>query len=180
MFILWTQSARLAGAKHSLAMLEDRTITWRVGQEIPLTFVWKRSSGEEKKLLKLAFSLDVRVPAAHCRVLQFNNELAAIMNTHFRYVFCVAALGGMLSAVPSLAASSSSLTCPAPATGAFTGCYYNNMTLSGDPAFVRTDSQINFYWGNGSPDPSLQPLDFSIRWEGNFMFSQGNYTFTVV
>src|ERR1700733_7691660 len=72
------------------------------------------------------------------------------------------------------------LTCPPAGMGAFTGCYYNNMTLSGSPVFVRTDSQINFYWGNGSPDPSLQPLDFSARWEGNFTFSQGNYTFNVV
>jgi chitodextrinase len=98
------------------------------------------------------------------------------MNTYFRYLFCVAAL----SAVPTFAEQSSSLTCPAPATGAFTGCYYNNMTLSGDPVFVRTDSQLNFYWGNGSPDPSLQPRDFSARWQGNFTFSQGNYTFTAV
>jgi hypothetical protein len=81
-------------------------------------------------------------------------------------------------AVPSFGAQSQA--CPAPATGAFTGCYYNNVTLSGNPVFVRTDSQINFYWGNGSPDPSLPPLDFSARWSGNFMFSQGTYTFSVV
>ena len=70
--------------------------------------------------------------------------------------------------------------CPAPATNAFTGCYYNNMTLSGNPVFVRTDSQIYFDWGNQSPDPSLQPLNFSARWQGNFTFSQGNYKFTVI
>jgi chitodextrinase len=70
--------------------------------------------------------------------------------------------------------------CPGPATNAFTGCYYSNQTLSGNPAFVRTDSQINFYWGNSSPNPSLPPLDFSVRWQGNFTFSQGNYTFSVV
>src|ERR1035437_7557776 len=102
------------------------------------------------------------------------------MNTHFRHAFWVAALIGVPSGVPGFAAASSSITCPAPATGAFTGCYYNNMTLSGDPVFVRTDSQINFDWGNHSPDASLQPLDFSARWQGNFMFSQGNYTFSVV
>ena len=102
------------------------------------------------------------------------------MNTHFRHAFWVAALIGVPSGVPGFAAASSSITCPAPATGAFTGCYYNNMTLSGDPVFVRTDSQINFDWGNHSPDASLQPLNFSARWQGNFMFSQGNYTFSVV
>src|ERR1019366_9106771 len=70
--------------------------------------------------------------------------------------------------------------CPAPATNAFTGCYYSNTTLSGNPVFVRTDSQINFDWGNHSPDASLPPLNFSARWQGNFTFSQGNYTFSVV
>src|SRR5947209_5525387 len=66
--------------------------------------------------------------------------------------------------------------CPAPSTNAFTGCYYDNITLTGDPVFIRTDKAIDFYWGNGSPDKSLQPLDFSARWQGNFAFTQGNYT----
>ena len=99
------------------------------------------------------------------------------MNLQFRHASCVVVLLGVHL---SLAAAGYALTCPPPATGTFTGCYYNNMTLSGDPVFVRTDSQINFYWGNDSPDPSLQPLDFSARWQGNFTFSQGNYTFSVV
>ena len=71
-------------------------------------------------------------------------------------------------------------SCPAPATAAFTGCYYNNMTLSGNPVFVRTDPKIDFYWGNSSPDRSLPPFNFSIRWQGNFIFNQGNYLFTVI
>src|SRR5580693_3010894 len=102
------------------------------------------------------------------------------MYPHLRHASWAAALLGMLLLGSAFGAPQTSLTCPAPATGAFTGCYYNNMTLSGNPVFVRTDSQINFNWGNGSPDPSLQPLDFSARWEGNFTFSQGNYTFNVV
>jgi chitodextrinase len=70
--------------------------------------------------------------------------------------------------------------CPAPGTNAFTGCYYSNQTLSGNPAFVRTESQINFNWGSQSPDPSLQPGNFSVQWSGNFTFSQSNYTFSMV
>ena len=70
--------------------------------------------------------------------------------------------------------------CPGPATGAFTGCYYANQTLSGDPTLIRTDAQINFDWGNHSPDPSLQPEDFSARWQGNFTFSAGSYTFKII
>lgn len=71
-------------------------------------------------------------------------------------------------------------TCPAPATNAFTGCYFNNMTLSGNPVLVRTDSQINFDWGSGAPDNSMSPYNYSARWQGNFTFNQGNYTFNVI
>src|ERR1039458_5301265 len=98
------------------------------------------------------------------------------MNQYFRRAFWIAALIGVPSGVPAFAAASSSITCPAPATGAFTGCYYDNMTLSGDPVFVRTDSQINFDWGNHSPDASLQPLNFSARWQGNFIFRSEEHT----
>jgi chitodextrinase len=100
------------------------------------------------------------------------------MNQHLRHrlpswIFLSLALS--LTAVGQAAGS-----CPAPATGAFTGCYYNNPTMSGDPVFVRTDPQINFYWGNSSPDNSLPPYNFSARWQGNFVFGQGNYQFSVI
>jgi uncharacterized protein YkwD/chitodextrinase len=71
-------------------------------------------------------------------------------------------------------------SCPGPATGAFTGCYYNNITLSGNPAVVQTDPQINFDWAGGSPDPSLTPRNFSIRWLGSFTFTAGTYTFSAL
>lgn len=66
------------------------------------------------------------------------------------------------------------------ATGAFTGCYYNNTTLTGAPVLSRTDAQINFDWIYGSPDPSVTPGNFSTRWQGIFNFAQASYTFTVV
>jgi uncharacterized protein YkwD len=68
--------------------------------------------------------------------------------------------------------------CPGPATGAYTACYYNNLTLSGTPSLVRTDSQINFDWGTGSPAPSVTAGNFSVRWQGYFQFQQGAYSFT--
>lgn len=70
--------------------------------------------------------------------------------------------------------------CPGPLTGAFSACYYNNTTLSGNPALVRTDNQINFDWGSGSPDKSLAPYNFSARWQGYFNLSPGDYTFTAI
>ena len=70
-------------------------------------------------------------------------------------------------------------TCPAPAIEAFTACYYNGTDLSGYPALVRTDSQVNFDWWSGSPDRSVSRGSFSVRWQGNFSFAQGDYTFSV-
>jgi uncharacterized protein YkwD/chitodextrinase len=70
--------------------------------------------------------------------------------------------------------------CPAPAGNAFTGCYYNNTTMSGAPVLIRTDAQVNFDWFYKGPDPSVTPDNFSVRWQGNFQFDQGSYTFTAV
>ena len=68
------------------------------------------------------------------------------------------------------------------ATGSGTGLrgtYFNNKTLTVPSALVRTDSTINFDWGNGSY-ASGQPTDnFSARWEGQVEAPvSGTYTFT--
>ena len=68
--------------------------------------------------------------------------------------------------------------CPAPAAGAFTACYYNVTDLTGYPALIRTDPQINFDWLSGAPDRSVSRNNFSARWQGRFSFSQATYTFT--
>ncbi len=71
---------------------------------------------------------------------------------------------------PSSPTTPTSTVCPAPAIGAFTGCYYSNVLLLGNPAITRKDSQINFNWAN-TPN-------FSVQWEGYFTFVQGSYVFT--
>jgi beta-glucosidase len=47
-----------------------------------------------------------------------------------------------------------------------TGEYFANARLQGEPAFVRTDDLINFYWESLSPAPELPDDNFSIRWTG--------------
>ena len=46
------------------------------------------------------------------------------------------------------------------------GEYFNNMDLSGTPALVRIDKQLNFDWAQSSPDPAIHPDHFSVRWTG--------------
>ena len=69
---------------------------------------------------------------------------------------------------------------PPPSGGNWRGEYFNNKSLSGPPALVRDDSQINFNWGGGSPAPGWVNADsFSVRWSRNLNLPPGNYRFTM-
>jgi hypothetical protein len=60
------------------------------------------------------------------------------------------------------------------------GAYFANRTLSGSPALVRDDAQINFAWGSGSPAPGIIPADgFSVRWTRSLNLEAGTYHFTM-
>lgn len=55
--------------------------------------------------------------------------------------------------------------------------YFNNTTLSG-LGTTRTDSNINFNWGSGSPMSGIGSDNFSVRWTGRVQApATGNYTF---
>jgi hypothetical protein len=59
------------------------------------------------------------------------------------------------------------------------GEYYNNENLSGSPALVRNDGNIDFEWYSDSPDPAIQPDHFSARWTRTLYFSSSRYRFHV-
>ena len=67
-----------------------------------------------------------------------------------------------------------------PGSGAgLAGEYFDNMDLSGSN-FTRLDSNVNFDWGLGSPDPRIGVDTFSARWTGWVQpNSTGLYTFYV-
>lgn len=46
------------------------------------------------------------------------------------------------------------------------GEYFNNDDFSGSPVLQRTDSQVNFDYGTGSPAPGVNSDHFSVRWTG--------------
>ncbi len=77
--------------------------------------------------------------------------------------------------------SPSAPACPAPASNAFTGCYYLDQTFGSTQGlgFSRTDQQINFNWATNGPGAGVGPYNFSVRWQGNFTFAAGAYTFSV-
>lgn len=51
--------------------------------------------------------------------------------------------------------------------------------LSGSPALVRQDGDIDFDWGNGAPGPGVPADNFSVRWTNTLRLDKGNYRFTV-
>ena len=63
------------------------------------------------------------------------------------------------------------------ATGTgLTGEYFDNSNLT-VLKVTRVDPTVNFSWGSGSPDPSIGPEQFSVRWTG-YMQPQFTETYT--
>ncbi|MEE8391315.1 MAG: PA14 domain-containing protein [Anaerolineae bacterium] len=57
------------------------------------------------------------------------------------------------------------------------GEYFDNQTFAGAPTMVRYDQAIDFDWGNNSPDPTIAPDTFSVRWTRTLGFNAGTYRF---
>ena len=115
-------------------------------------------------------------------VLAFTDTGAA-PNTAYKYTVRAVDAAGNYSiesnTVQVTTPTDPSSTCPAPAEGAFTGCYYNSVDLSGTPALVRTDPKINFNWWYVPPSPAVSRTAFSVRWQGKFALDAGSYIFVV-
>jgi hypothetical protein len=63
--------------------------------------------------------------------------------------------------------------------GAWTGEYFSNRNLSGDPVMTRQDSGISFDWNSGAPHPRVPRDNFSVRWTRSIYLEGGHYTFRV-
>lgn len=88
-----------------------------------------------------------------------------------------AALGGSLGV-------GMSYNSPVRSKPGLTAQYWNdtnqNQTFVGNPLVTRTDPAINYYWGNGSPDPAINSDYFLGRWTGYFTAPvTGNYQFNI-
>ena len=62
-------------------------------------------------------------------------------------------------------------------SGPWTGEYFNNINLAGNPILVRTDSVIDFNWKWDAPATGINRDYFSVRWTGTFSFIEGQYRF---
>ncbi len=61
-------------------------------------------------------------------------------------------------------------------TGKFLGSYYNGRNFE-SLVFTREDPAINFNWWLGSPGGGVGRDDFSVRWQGRFEFTSGDWEF---
>jgi uncharacterized protein YgiM (DUF1202 family) len=82
---------------------------------------------------------------------------------------------------PSLLLSTSAPAVEANAGTQWDAKYYDNISLSGNPALTRVDDKIDFNWGAGSPDSTKLGIDdFSARWKATVNFpTAGKWTFRV-
>ena len=55
---------------------------------------------------------------------------------------------------------------------------WNNVVLTGSPVFQREESEINYNWGDGSPDSSVNSDRFSAEWRRTVYLDAGEYRFT--
>jgi hypothetical protein len=59
--------------------------------------------------------------------------------------------------------------------------YFNNTTHAGQPVVVRYEGPGLFHdWGNGSPDPAINPDHFSARYTMGMNLAPGTYRFSVM
>jgi glucose/arabinose dehydrogenase len=68
---------------------------------------------------------------------------------------------------------------PPPPPEPFSAEYFDNSTLSGDPVLTRTDDEIDFNWGEGSPSFVVPFNSFSARWTRTKTYAAGTYRFSV-
>lgn len=61
----------------------------------------------------------------------------------------------------------------------WTGEYFNNRDLAGEPALVRDDPAIDFLWGEESPAPEITADNFSVRWSKTRELPAGVYRFAI-
>ncbi len=61
----------------------------------------------------------------------------------------------------------------------FNAEYFDNVALTGTPKLTRSEQNLNFNWGSGSPDSLIPNDNFSARWTKTQSFVAGIYTFTL-
>lgn len=98
-----------------------------------------------------------------------------------RMIWCLglATLVGLIASATGATSISAAPT--AQQSSAWTGFYFNNMYLQGNPVFTRDDPYIDFNWGYWGPGGGIPGTNFSVRWlRWLYMDRAGNWTFLTI
>jgi hypothetical protein len=80
-----------------------------------------------------------------------------------------------------LTASSAHAAPRAQSTTVWSGAYFANPNLQGNPTLVRDDPSIDFAWGNASPASGIPADNFSVRWmRWLYLDTPGDWTFVTI
>ncbi len=94
--------------------------------------------------------------------------------------WAVVTLALVLLLAPAAVRAQDDVLRPAQSDPAWQGEYFTNPTLSGAPALVRADADINFRWGNAAPAADFPSDRFSVRWTRYIYFpNDGVYRFSL-
>jgi hypothetical protein len=91
------------------------------------------------------------------------------MKTKLRRILFLSSLIAVLMMFPGTALAQGS---------AWQASYWNNTTLTGTPVLQRSESNLDYNWGMGSPDPAVKSNGFSARWTRYLDLTAGTYRFT--
>ena len=64
-------------------------------------------------------------------------------------------------------------------SNAWTAEYFNNTSLAGPPALIRSETLPDGEWGFGSPAPGITADNFSVRWTTTAFLNGGTYQISV-
>lgn len=83
----------------------------------------------------------------------------------------------MAISLPQLAIAQGAIT-PQYMEPTWQAAYWSNMSLAGMPILWRSETQLNYDWGGGSPDWRIPSDHFSARWARYIDLPAGTYRFT--
>lgn len=146
----------------------ERVSTWfqypgQTGTSQPLPDVYADAAGN----VSFAFTVQKNWTFGNYHITAEGAESKHVTYNTFSYF-------GTITDQRSYWASSGTVT-----NGAWVGQYFDNVDLSGSPVLTRSDANINFNWGTGSPASNIPSDNFSVRWDSTRTVSTaGNYTIT--
>jgi beta-glucosidase len=147
----------------------NRELSRKAAQESIVLLKNERNTLPLKKDLKTIAVIGPNADAAEVLLGNYNGQpsksvtpLEGIRNSVSPATKVLYALGATLTGDVGAPVPASALP------GGFTGEYFNNKELKGEPVLVRNDQQINFDWSRGRPAPQINEDGFSVRWTGKF------------